>query len=306
MGAPDVARAQPTAPAQAPSGDVAAAKAHFDKGKTLYNAKNFADALVEFRASYTTVKSPNSHFFIANCLRDLGRLAEAYVEYDRVAAEAKAAGEQYEGAVDASNAERDAIAPKVVMVTVTSPPGESTLTVGGMEVTSDLFGKPIPAMPGTIEVKLSAPGKNPATQTVTGAAGETKSVTIDFAAEAPPPDDQTGGGKKLTPLRIGAIAAAGVGVVGMILFAVEGSASNATYDKLKEQCGGPCPSSFAADIDKGRTQQTVANVGLGLGIAGLAAGATLFVLSMKKKPDTTQPQTTWLIGPGSVGVRGTF
>lgn len=311
MGAPDVARAQPTASAPASAGDTATAKAKFDKGKNLFNAKNFADALVEFRASYSIVKSPNSHFFIANCLRDLGRLAEAYVEYDRVAAEAKAAGEQYEGAVDASIAERDALAPKIVLVNVTTPgsQSDSTLTVGGMEVTADLWGKPIPAMPGSIEVKLSAPGKTPATETVTGAAGETKSVTLTLPTETQGGggEEPSSGGKKLTPLRIGAIAAAGVGVAGMVLFAVQGTASNETYDKLQERCGGPCSEAYAADIDKGRTQQIMANVGLGVGIAGLAAGATLFVLSMKKKqPDATQPTATWIIGPGSLGVRGTF
>jgi hypothetical protein len=310
LGAPDVARAQPTAPAQAPSGDVATAKARFDKGKTLYNAKNFADALVEFRASYSLYKSPNSHFFIANCLRDLGRLAEAHIEYDRVAAEARTAGEQYAGAVDAALAERDAITPKIVLVTVTTPGSQtdSSLSVGGVEVTSDLWGNAIPAMAGNIDVTLSAPGKTAVSQSVTGAAGETKTVMIEFPAEAPiGGEEPSDGGKKLTPLRIGAIAAAGVGVVGMILFAVQGSASNTTFDNLTVKCGGPCPQSFASDVDKGRTQQTVANVGLGIGIVGLAAGATLFVLSMKKKqPDATQPQTTWLIGPGSLGVRGTF
>lgn len=306
MGAPVVARAQPTA--SAPSGDVATAKAKFDKGKTLFAAKNFADALVEFRASYSIVKSPNSHFFIANCLRDLGRLSEAYVEYNRVADEARASGEQYAGAVDAAIAERDAIAPKIVLVDVSTPgaPADATLSVGGMEVTSDLAGKPIPAMPGSIEVKLSAPGKTPATQTVTGAAGETKTVTVEFAADSSVSDPPSTGGKFFTPMRIGAIAAAGVGVAGMILFAVEGSASNTTFDRLKERCGGPCPQEFAADVETGKSQQLLANVGLGVGIVGLGVGATLFALSMKKKPDATQPQTTWLIGPSSLGVRGTF
>ena len=94
----------------------------------------------------------------------------------------------------------------------------------------------------------------------------------------------------------------------MILFAVEGSASNTTYDNLKAKCDPlPCSQSFSADIEQGRTQQLLANIGLGVGIAGLAVGATLFAISMKKKPaDATQPQTTWLIGPGSLGVRGTF
>jgi len=310
MGSPDVAIAQPkaAAPAPAPAADGASAKAHFDKGKSLFAAKNFADALSEFRASYAIVKSPNSHFLIANCLRDLGRLSEAYVEYDRVVAEAKAAGEDYAGAVDAATAERDALAPKIVMVNVTTPPdaADAMLVVGGMEVTSDLRGKPIPAMPGNIEVTLSPAGKAPLTQSVTGAAGETKNVTLEAAAETPPGGNETSGGKKLTPMRIGAIAAAGVGVVGMVIFAVQGSASNTTFDSLKEKCGGPCPQEFAADVDKGRTQQLTANIGLGLGIVGLGVGATLFALSMKKKPDATQPQTTWLIGPGSLGVRGTF
>jgi hypothetical protein len=307
MGATDVAAAKPPA-AQAPSSDTAQAKARFDKGKSLYGAKNFADALVEFRASYSLYKSPNSHFFIANCLRDLGRLAEAHIEYERVAAEAKSAGEQYAGAVDAATAERDALTPKLVMVNVTTPGSQtdSTLSVGGIDVTPDLVGKPIPAMPGNIEVKLSAPGKTPATQAVTGAAGETKMVTIDFTTETSGGGNEpSGGGKMLTPMRIGAIAAAGVGVAGMILFAIEGTASNETYDRLDERCDGHCPQVYASDIEKGRTQQILANVGFGVGIAGLAAGTTLFLLSMKKKqPDAAQ--TTWVIGPGSLGVRGTF
>lgn len=307
IGPHHVAFAQPAA--SAPAGDVAAAKARFGKGKTLYNAKNFADALVEFRASYSMVKSPNSHFFIANCLRDLGRLSEAYMEYDRVAVEAKAAGADYAGAVDASIAERDALAPKIVLVNVTTPPGtaDAMLVVGGVQVTPDLAGKPIAAMPGNIEVTLSPSGKAPITQNVTGAAGETKNVTLEFPAEQQSGGGDAGGGKKLTPMRIGAIAAAGVGVAGMVLFAVQGSASNTTFDSLKEKCGdSPCPQEFAADVDKGKTQQLTANIGLGLGIVGLGVGATLFALSMKKKPDATQPQTTWLIGPGSIGVRGTF
>lgn len=307
MGASDVAYAQPAAAAT--PANAASAKAHFDKGKSLFAAKNFADALSEFRASYAIVKSPNSHFLIANCLRDLGRLSEAYVEYNRVVEEAKAAGEDYAGAVDAATAERDAIAPKIVLVNVTTPPGtaDAMLVVGGMEVTSDLRDKPVAAMPGNIEITLSPAGKAPITQSVTGAAGETKSVTLEFPTEQPAGGGDTGGGKKLTPMRIGAIAAAGVGVVGMVLFAVQGSASNTTFDSLKEKCGdSPCPQEFAADVDKGKTQQLTANIGLGLGIVGLGVGATLFALSMKKKPDATQPQTTWLIGPGSLGVRGTF
>ena len=64
--------------------------------------------------------------------------------------------------------------------------------------------------------------------------------------------------------------------------------AKSTYDDLDKACnGGPCPASKNGEISSGKTQQVVANVGLGVGIVGLAVGATLFVLSMPKStPDS--------------------
>jgi len=64
--------------------------------------------------------------------------------------------------------------------------------------------------------------------------------------------------------------------------------AKSTYDDLNKACnGGPCPPSKNGEISSGKTQQVVANVGLGIGIVGVALGATLFVLSMPKStPDS--------------------
>jgi hypothetical protein len=75
-------------------------------------------------------------------------------------------------------------------------------------------------------------------------------------------------------------------------------------------------------ISTGKSQQAIANAGLGIGIVGLAAGATLFVLSLRKPPpsDSTNnggdphtpgpagPQVTAsvTVGPGWLGARGSF
>ena len=56
----------------------------------LYDAKHYAEALTAFRASHDVVKSPNTRLMIARCLRELGRLGEAYAETAATIAEAEA------------------------------------------------------------------------------------------------------------------------------------------------------------------------------------------------------------------------
>jgi len=312
-----VANAQP-ATAQSPSPqDVQAAKDHFEKGSNAFKANNFAEALTEFKASYGKVASPNSHLYIARCMRELGQLVDAYLEFEKVTAEAQTAGEKYAQTGETAKVEHDELKAKIALVSVnvTTPEVGATLTIGGKEVPQDRWGQPFPAMPGSVDVRLEAPGKPAATQSVTAGAGESKDATLAFATG--PTDGGDGGdsgsgsgGSKMSGMRIGAFAAAGVGVAGFVTFAVAGSMSNSTFDKLKENCGNsPCPPAFAGDVDKGKTQQTVANVGLIIGAVGVAAGATLFVLSLRKKPAAdadAAPPTALMIGPGSLGVRGSF
>ncbi len=120
--------------------------------------------------------------------------------------------------------------------------------------------------------------------------------------------------------------AAAIGVGGFALFGAEGSMSGNTYNTLNAACGGhagcPNPVGGRANADNlistGKSQQTLANVGLGIGIAGIAAGATLFVLSIRKRPPSDaaldggdphtprQPSADLVVGPTWAGARGSF
>ena len=63
-----------------------------------------------------------------------------------------------------------------------------------------------------------------------------------------------------------------------------------------------------SEIDKGRSQQTMANIGLAVGIVGLAASATLVILSNKgngSAPSSTVA-VTGLPGGGSLSYLGKF
>jgi hypothetical protein len=298
------------------------AQARFVRGKALYEQRNYPAALEEFQGSMDIVQSPNARLYIARCYREMGRLVDAYVEFGRTAVEARehaAADGRYDKAAEAAKAERDALAPKLGFVTVRveNAGPETALRVGGTDIARAGWTEPAPVMPGTVEVEATSPGHAPVKQTLTVAAGQKAETTLDAGASGdgaapvpagPPPDASSG--KKRPPFLPIAIVSGSVGVVGMIVFAAAGASSMSTYDDLKRKCGnGPCPDTpaFQSEISSGKTAQTAANVGLVFGIVGLAAGATFLTLHLVSgKKSEAPPAAALVLGPSSVGLRGTF
>jgi hypothetical protein len=230
----------------------------------------------------------------------------------------------------------------LVTVTVPNAPPGATLKVGGRQVPQDQWSAPNVATPGAVDVVLAdATGKELARQTVSAVVGQKTLVTLDArpteGTAAPAAAASTSGpGAKATKasadsgddrpsaiddsasadlagssssdktgLRPWAYAAGGVGIAGMAAFAVFGLLSNSTYDDLKTACPasrGGCPPGKSSEINRGQSEQTVANVGLVAGLVGLAAGTTLLVISLNSRP---APVTTGIVvGPGFVGVKG--
>jgi hypothetical protein len=106
-------------------------------------------------------------------------------------------------------------------------------------------------------------------------------------------------------MRIGAYVAGGIGVLGFATAAISGAMASSTYGDLNSACSnGPCPSSKAGEISSGKTQETLANVGLVVGALGVGAGVTLFMLSMPKGAPAANAGL--FVSPGWIGVRGAF
>lgn len=295
----------------------AGAQQMFEAGSNLYDAKKYEEALTAFRASYQVVASPNSHLMIARCLRDLGRAVEAYREYTAVAAEARAKGGRYESTARAAEEERAETKPKIALVTIklVEPKEGATFKVNGSPADPATFGTETAFEPGTITVTGEAPDGATAKAEAQAAAGSQTTLELKFesaapsAAPPPPPpvhaEPSTAGGP---PWRMMSYIAGGVGVLGLGAFAVLGSMSNAKYNDLQDKCGaggGSCPPGSQSDIDSGKSLQTFANVGLVVGVVGVAAGATFFVLSLNKHGTEQQANAVSLqFGPGSVSVKG--
>ena len=285
------------------------AQARFARGRQLYDGARYADAADEFRASNDIVASPNARLYLARALREQGRNVEAYVEFGRTVVEAGEHSKddmRYNKAGAAARTERDALAPKIgfLVVRVQNASPETTLRIAGSEIRRAAWEEPAPVMPGANEVVVETPGHEAAHETVTLTAGERKEISLDAglpAAPAPAPPPPVATPAPRPNLRPYAYVAGGVGAAGLVTFAVAGLLSNSAYSDLSSSCPqNRCPADKAGSISSGRTEQTIANVGLVVGVLGIAAGVTLYVIGAPAKTATTGLVVT----PGGVG--GTF
>ena len=326
-------------PTAATPAQVAQAQRQFQLGRAHLAKKDYEKALAEFRASYDLVASPNTRFSIARALRDMGNYAEAYTEFGHTIAEASALAAKearYQQTADAAASERGELDAKIALVTftITHAAPDTTLKIGARDVPQSEWSDAIPVAPGTVDAIVSTGGKEAARASLTVAAGDKKTVALDaalpapppavappapstaadpsdspFAASTPPPAPPPPPAKADAPhptsLRPYAYVAGGVGAAGLVTFAIFGALEKSTFSDLQSQChGGPCGPEHASDISSGRTQQAVANVGLVVGIVGLAAGAVLFVVS--RPPKAAGTGAAIVVGPSFVGVRGSL
>jgi hypothetical protein len=305
---------------------------HFMAGKHAFESKDWAKAVAELRASLAVVESPNARLELARALRDSDQRSDAWAEYGRAienATELAAKEERYAKTADAATSEREELGAKLAFVTVSvaHAPAGASLKVGGRPFPQSQWSSPIVTAPGAVDVVLvDADDKELARKTVSVAVGEDAPVALDptaapsgpvlkgkddsddeeksdtsersrRAADVAPPSSPT----KLRPY---AYVAGGIGVAGIATFAVFGLMSNSAFSDLQSACHPGCPPDKRSEVDQGRMQQTVANIGLAAGLVGLAAGATFWFLSVP--PDAPSGGAALVITPAYVGLRGSL
>ncbi len=320
--APD-AFAAGVSPTQASATQKEQAQGRFVRGKELFGSSKYDAALAEFLASFDIVASPNTRLYIARCQRELGKVAPAYNEFTHTAADAKNLSKddpRYEKTAEAALEERAQLESKVALVTldIAHAGPETTVKVGGEDVKRENWSEPYAVAGGSTEVVVETSGKPPVKQSVQITSGEKRAIAIDAngeeqavaqtAPDEPKPVDD--GKPKYRPVLY---AAGGVAVVGLATFIIAGAMANGTHSDLEEACGaGPCPPGHEDDISAGKTQQTIANVGLAFAIIGAAAAATIFVIDRPSSDSKTalvptpKVRARVVAGPAFTGITGSF
>jgi hypothetical protein len=294
---------------------IAKASRIYRRALKAFDAKKFEEALELLRESFNIVASPNSQLVIAHTLVQLGRELDAYRELEaamKLARELSKVDKKYEKTVESAQKELDELSRKLALVVV-KPSTEVTL--GDQKIAHSDWGRPLPVLPGKLQVVVKHEGGEEVTQELELAAGNETEIST-----APPPPPPPPAVAKPPPVvapsphpkpepdtvhkRTLAYITGAVGLVGVGTFATFIALDSSSDDELS--CtAGVCPQATVDSAATNSSYQTLAFVGLGVGLVSLATSGYLFVTSDSDEP-SDKPTTGLAVGPGSVMVRGSF
>ncbi|NUO50051.1 MAG: hypothetical protein HOV80_14440, partial [Polyangiaceae bacterium] len=223
---------------------------------------------------------------------------------------------------DTAAAELALLEPKVgkIIINLDSTLSGATLTIDGAPVDPALLGKPMTVVPHTLTIVAKAPDGTTTEQSAAVAAGATQSVTLarsgggvvqtvnnepDTKPEPTKPDEGGGG---FGAVRGAGIAVLALGVGGFVAFAIGTVKADEDFAALEEGCGaGPCTEpKYDEIISSGKTNETIAYVGLGVGIAGVVAGTMMMIFGGPDEPETKPAASAVIVEPTADGVRIRF
>lgn len=158
--------------------------ATFQAAKKLYEAKSYEKALPLFQDAFANSKSPNAHVFIARCLRELGRTAEAYEQMAATVREATALAAtdpKYVPTRDSAAAELALLESQVgrIVIAVDDQPGLELL-VNGKALEPARRGDVVAVPPGAVQIEARATGKEAVRKQENVAAGQLKTLALRF------------------------------------------------------------------------------------------------------------------------------
>lgn len=286
-------------------------------------------AIDRFSRAEQLFHAPTILLGLGECQCKVGRLVEGTENLNRVSRENLGANPP-QAFVDAQQKARVLLAeylPKVGKLTVKiETPSEApyVVLVDGAELPSALIGVARPIDPGEHRVEVTGEAYRPASQTLTIAEGQAQEATLVLElapvttpvapppADKPPPPPPPAPEPNLVP----AYVALGVGAVGLGVGSYFGLAAMSTQSDLDEVCrdGGSCPESASDDIDAMQSEATIATIGFGVGLVGVAAGVYLWLTAEPSGPaeagasgsHNTQLAVKAFVGPGHVGLSGEF
>lgn len=333
------------APAEAQTdAERAGARSAATSGADAFDGGRYQEALDLFLRAESLVHSPVHLSYIGQCQANLGYLVEAHETYIRLSREELPANarEAVKRAVSEAGERAKQLEPRLPYLAIKiqglAPGEKADVTLNGTVVPPGLVGIPAPTNPGEYVVRATAPGKDSGDVTVTLQEGQRKDALVTLqstgAAPAPTPaavaasDSSAAQSSTSTPhdagvqagssnLKVPAYVALGVGVVGVGLGTYFALDAGKAADEADEMCGGSrssCslePGTSRDDVesknDQAGSSRTLAIVGFVVGGAGLAAGATMLVLSMRESSEAAaEPKVVPYVGFGEAGLVGRF
>jgi hypothetical protein len=191
---------------------------------------------------------------------------------------------------DAQASELERLIPTIVF-RVRAPDGSditrASVHIDGAAESSALDGRAHEIDPGAHEITAAAEGYAAAHVRIVVEEGvrarvvELRPVPMmaEPSARAPLPEPAARSSAPAQSTWIASGALAGVGVIGLGLFAGLGLAADADFRHLRDTCGGACD---ARDADSVRTRFQVADIALGVGVVALATAVVVYFVGPRR------------------------
>ncbi len=265
----------------------AAAVAAYDEAKRLMAGGKFAEACPKFEASYNADPQLGTLLNLADCHEKIGRIATAWAEYNEVV---ETAGKRDDPREEYARGRAEFLAPRLSHLVIRGPADPLVGLVvrnDGVDVTA-LLGNSLPVDPGTHTVTAEATGRESwkASVTIQGER-DAEEIAVPALAEAkrdtPHEPDRSRvviDSSRRTNRRILAAASSGVGLVATGIGLYFGNKAFDDWDASRAPglCDpeNVCSMKGQTLIDSANSAALKANIFVGIGVAGLVAGAVLW------------------------------
>lgn len=305
--------------AETPAENKAAARALALQALQLAQQDKCDEAIPLLERAEALFHAPTILASIGECQIRLGRLVEGTETLHRVVREELTA-DAPSAFVTAQSKARSLLAetlPKIAKLVIQVEPPEATgleVTVDGAPIAEALVGAPRPTDPGPHRIEASAPGYETAHSEITLHEGDSETIElrlqpIESGSAAPPRTVDSAPAPKSSARRTVSYVGIGLGGALLAVGGVTGVMALTKENSLAQRCpGGACPASERDTLDSARS---LAGVSTMTSIAGAAIGLTGLILlltdgSSNERPPAATGQLTPLIGPGSLGLSGSF
>ena len=294
----------------------------FKRAKKLMADKQYAEACPKFEESFKLDPALGAEVNLARCFEEWGKLGRAYRTYQDAEQQAKAANDPRAAKIHDRAA---ALEPDVPRLVIHIPEGADAkglaLTIDGVVVPRGELANPQLVDPGPKQIEYMVAGKKK-TKLIPVERGGTSEITLDLpVAEAPPvavekpkpagDDDDSSSNKHVAVVatdnpghgqRIGGIVVGAVGIVGL---GVGGYLALHARSKYNDAIGADCmgsksscdPAGLTATKDA-RSDANLASIVVGVGVAAVAGGVLLYVLS----PHASTSEHALYIAPTGTGI----
>jgi hypothetical protein len=284
------------------------------------------EAARHFEQAEALFHAPTLQLMIARTHARRGLLLEAEAAYRKLLAEdlAPEAPAEFPQAQATGRAELEALAARIprLVLRLSDPSAAARveLSFDGRPLSAGELDRPIRCNPGSHAIVLTAPGVEPVSRTVTLAEAEHMTIELPVAAGAASAGAPLGGeAEPPSGSLMPALAAFGVGAVGLVAGTVAGALALDKQSELEARC--PTRHCFPEDeelADAASVNATVSTVGFVVAGVGAAAGVTLLIVrsagtssagtqSSGSSPNGSSSQSLQLeVGPSGVAVLGSF